>query len=122
MEGLLNSSGCKTILVAWKELRSRYKIRVSSRSGQAASSICEAPSCGIPSDQPSHTMHSAYLMALHLKGPVDVDKDWPSLDKGHLCLSLYLLVLSEKGKENLSGGKPWSEIAKPLGLFIFRGP
>lgn len=67
-------------------------------------------------------MHSAYLMALHLKGPVDVDKDRPGLDKGYLCLSLYLLVLSEKGKESLSGGKPCSEIAKLLGLFIFWGP
>lgn len=122
MEGLINSSGCKTILVAWKELESRYSIRVSSRRGQAASSICEAPYCGIPSDQPSHTLHSAHLMALPLKGPVDVDKDRLGLDKGYLCLSLYLLVLSEKGKESLSGGNLGVKLQNHLVCLSLGGP
>lgn len=60
-------------------------------------------------------------MASRLKEPVEVDKDRPGLDKEHLCLSLYLLVLSEKGKESRPNRKPCSEIAKPLGLFIFWG-
>lgn len=62
-----------------------------------------------------------FPMALHLKEPAEVDKDRPGLDKGHLCLSLYLLVSSENTKESQSNRKPCSEIAKPLDLFIFWG-
>lgn len=57
------------------------------------SSICEVPYCSIPGDQ--QAIPHMFPMALHLKEPVEFDKDRLGLDKGHLCLSLYLLVSSK---------------------------
>lgn len=105
LEGIVNSSRWKCVADACQETGSRYEIR---ESLQGVANLPQAYA-RLPTAAylvTSQAIPYMFPMALHLKEPVEVDKDRPGLDKGHLCLSLYLLVSSEKSKESQSDRKP----------------
>lgn len=114
LEGKFNSSGRKSIAVAWQETGSRLEVR-GSLQGVASlpQAVARLPTAAYLLT--SQVVPYMSPMALHLKEGVGVDKDRPGLDKEHLFPFLYLLVLSEKSKESWSNRKPRSEITKPLG-------